>query len=71
MVIASQIPYGKPLGRAVETIAALTAAVAAGLAATALDFGGWKELDWRAALFAGLSALAVLGIVRAIRIKSR
>ena len=48
----------------VETILALGAATAAGLAATALDFGGWREPDWRAGSFAFLVTLAVLGLER-------
>ena len=35
-----------------------------GLAATALDFGGWREADWRAAVFVTLGSLACLGALR-------
>jgi hypothetical protein len=38
----------------------------AGAVATALDFGGWNEPDWRAGVFAFASALAVIGWMRAI-----
>ena len=49
-----------------ELIAAVVAAVAAGVGATALDFGGWKELDWRAGLFAYLTGFAAAGVFRLV-----
>jgi hypothetical protein len=61
-----------PSGRspAAEAIAALVVANAAGAAATALDFGGWNEPDWRAALFVFFSVAAALAIVRLIRLSA-
>ncbi|HEV8434421.1 MAG TPA: hypothetical protein VGR95_13485 [Thermoanaerobaculia bacterium] len=44
----------------------MLAAVAAGVAATILDFGGWRDLEWRSAAFAFCVALAVTGVVRLI-----
>jgi hypothetical protein len=66
-IIARQIPYGRPTGRVAEAAVSVAAAFAAGLAATVLDFGGWREPDWRAALFALVCAFAVTGIIRVIR----
>jgi len=45
--------------------------VAAGLVATAFDFGGWNEIDWRAALFVAICALAAIGCVRLVRLMRR
>jgi hypothetical protein len=38
--------------------------LALGVTATALDFGGWNEPDWRAGLFVFLGALAAAGAIR-------
>ena len=40
----------------------------AGLSATALDFGGWGEVDWRAGAFVIFCAFAAIGCSRAIRL---
>ena len=58
-----------PAGRrlAAEAITAIVVAAAAGVAATALDFGGWNEPDWRAALFVFCCAAGAIAIVRLIR----
>jgi hypothetical protein len=53
-----------------ELIAALLCAVAAGAMATALDFGGWNEVSWRAALLALLAALAAAGALRTLRLSA-
>lgn len=50
-----------------ELIAAILTALAFGLGATYLDFGGWKELDWRAAVFAFFGAMTALGVMRGLR----
>lgn len=52
----------------VELAAAVSVAVALGVLATALDFGGWNEPDWRASLLALLGGLAAAGFARAIRL---
>jgi hypothetical protein len=53
--------------RAVPELAgAALAAVAAGLLATSLDFGGWVVFDPRSATFAALAALVAIAIVRLV-----
>lgn len=52
-----------------EAAVALAAALLLGVAATAADFGGWREPDWRAALFAFLGALAATGALRLLRVR--
>ncbi len=69
-VVARAIPAGRNHTWAGELAAALAVALLFGFLATALDFGGWKELDWRAALFAFLGAFAATGAVRAITMRS-
>ena len=66
--IARFIPSGRRRGILVELIAALAASAIFGFTATALDFGGLREPDWRAALFALFGALAALGAVRSLRL---
>ena len=66
--VASLIRAGRPAGWMVEAVAGIAAAAAAGLAATALDFGGWQEPDWRAAAFALATSLAVIGLTRVARL---
>jgi hypothetical protein len=51
-----------------ELFIVLAVSFLAGLLATALDFGGWGELDWRAAAFVILCNFAAIGICRAIRL---
>ena len=55
----------------IEAALALIVALAAGLAATALDFGGWEEPDWRAGTFAFAAAFAATGLARAIGLVRR
>lgn len=64
VIIARIVPLALPRSPLAEVIAAPLASLAAGLAATALDFGGWQEADWRAGVFALLVALAAIGVVR-------
>lgn len=66
-VLARIVPAGRR-GWIAEACAALVVAFACGIAATALDFGGWKELDWRAGVFAFFGAFAATGLTRAARI---
>jgi len=49
-----------------ELLAAIAIAVILGLTATALDFGGWKEPDWRAGFFAFFGAFAAAGVFRLV-----
>lgn len=55
---------------ATELGAALAAAFLFGTGATALDFGGWGEPDWRAGLFAFFGGVAAAGLVRLFRVRS-
>ncbi len=58
---------GRPAGRIGEALTAIGAAIAFGIVATVLDFGGWNEPDWRAAAFALAGAAFAVGIGRAAR----
>lgn len=51
-----------------EAAMAVLFAAAAGLTATVLDFGGWREPDWRAGLFAFLVASGAIGLARVSRV---
>jgi membrane protease YdiL (CAAX protease family) len=62
--IARIIPAGRNQRRAAELIAAVVTSFLFGVIATALDFGGWKELDWRCGLFVFFGAFAACGLVR-------
>lgn len=64
--IARIIPLGRRKRWWLELLVAIIVAAGLGLLATARDFGGFRELEWRAALFAFLGALAALGIVRVV-----
>lgn len=65
-ILARIIPLRRGPGRWAELAAALVTALLLGTLATALDFGGWNEADWRAGLFAFLGALAAAGVIRAV-----
>ncbi len=66
--VVRSVRYARPAGWIGELFTALISALAMGVLATALDFGGWKEPDWRAALFATFGCAAMIGAVRLIRI---
>ena len=69
-IVARIIPRGGRPGRwLAELLIAIPSALVLGLAATALDFGGWRELDWRAGLFAFSGALAILGCFRLVTVR--
>jgi hypothetical protein len=55
----------------IEALAALAAALAGGLVATALDFGGIAALDARSAAFAFALAAAAIAAVRLSRTAPR
>jgi hypothetical protein len=63
-LVARIIPPGRRRAWLAELLVALVTSALLGLVATALDFGGWRELDWRAGAFAFLGALAAAGLVR-------
>jgi hypothetical protein len=62
------LPSGGALTWAAEVLIAVGAAVVFGLIATAFDFGGWRELEWRAGLFALAGASLILALARAARL---
>lgn len=62
------VPFGRRPRWIAELIVALVTAAVFGLTATAMDFGGWRELDWRAALFAFFGAFAAVGVIRLVNI---
>ena len=66
-LVARIIPLRRTGGFMPELIAAITTSAIFGIAATALDFGGWSEPDWRPITFSFLGAMAVLGAMRAWR----
>ena len=66
--LARFIPAGET--RPAEAVAAFVVANLAGLGATALDFGGWKEPDWRAGVFVFLCVAAALAMVRLVRLSA-
>ena len=66
-LVARIVPLLRPASKRGELALALAAGGGAGVAATALDFGGWGVLDWRAGLFAFLCAVAIVGAARAFR----
>lgn len=68
-LVARIIPLGRRPSWRLELVAAIAAGALAGVVATALDFGGWGALDWRAAVFCTLCALAVLGVTRLLLTK--
>jgi hypothetical protein len=67
-IIARFVPPGR--GAVIEAVAALVISIIAGAAATALDFGGWNEPDWRAAAFAFLCAAAAVALVRLFALRA-
>ena len=69
-MVARIVPLGRGGGRWSELAAAIVTALLLGTLATALDFGGWNEPDWRAAVFAFLGAFAAAGVVRKLKIEN-
>ena len=61
------IAAGRPARVVTELLLVIITSAVAGLAATALDFGGWGELDWRAAAFVILCDFAAIGVSRTVR----
>lgn len=70
VIVARIIPPRFPLTW-VDWVAATAASLALGATATALDFGGWSEPDWRAALFVFLGTFALAGARRALAFRKR
>jgi hypothetical protein len=63
-VAIRNVRFGRPVGWIVELFTVVISALLLGGLTTALDFGGWKELDWRAALFVLLGCFAMTGVLR-------
>ena len=70
-IIARIIPMGRTRSWIAELALSMITAGLLGLAATAGDFGGWREADWRAGLFAFFGSFAVLGVFRLVTIFRR
>lgn len=68
--VARVVPFARPASWLGEVFVSVSAAFLLGVAATALDFGGWQEPDWRAALFAFLGALAAAALFRLTMIRT-
>ena len=66
--VARMLKSGGAVAWPVELTATILAGIAFGLLATAFDFGGWKELEWRAGAFALAGASLTLAIVRFARL---
>lgn len=64
-LIARIIPLRRTRRFVPELIAAVASAFMFGAIATALDFGGWNEADWRALTFCFLGSMATIGVMRA------
>ena len=70
-IVARIMPMARPRSWIAELALSLITGALLGLAATAADFGGWREPDWRAGLFAFFGAFAVLGVFRLVTIFRR
>ena len=66
--IARIVPPGRSSNYLNELIIAVAAALAFGIAATALDFGGWRDTDWRAVVFVLLGTAMATGALRALHL---
>ena len=67
-LIARIVPAGRTRSYLGELLVAIAAAIILGLLATALDFGGWRDADWRAVAFVMLGTAAATGTFRAFRL---
>jgi hypothetical protein len=70
-VAIRNVRFGRPVGWIGEFFAVVFVALLLGAVATALDFGGWNEVDWRAGVFVLLGAMAVGGAIRVGRLFTR
>lgn len=66
--VARIVPPGRTRGWIGELITAAVAALLLGLMATALDFGGWREPEPRAALLIVFGSFAAVGLLRLARL---
>ena len=67
-LVARIVPFGRSNNYLMELLVAIAAAALFGLAATALDFGGWRDTDWRAVVFVLLGTAAATGAQRALHL---
>jgi len=65
-LLARLVPLARR-GWAMELALTLAVALLLGTLATALDFGGWREPDSRAGLFAVFGSFAAAGALRAVQ----
>jgi hypothetical protein len=63
-LLARMAPWRRRHGFTGELSVAILAGLALGIGATALDFGGWNEPDWRAASFVFAGSLAAMAAFR-------
>ena len=63
-LLARMTPWRRRKAWGGELSVSIAAGLLLGAVATALDFGGWSEPDWRAGLFVFLGALAAAGMFR-------
>ena len=63
-LLARMLPWRRRRSWIGELLLVILAGLVVGVVATALDFGGWNELDWRAGLFVLLGAFAASGLFR-------
>jgi uncharacterized membrane protein YeaQ/YmgE (transglycosylase-associated protein family) len=69
-MIARIIPFARRANWFGEIFVSVVTALILGFVATAMDFGGWREADWRAGAFAFFGALAVVAVWRLLTSKS-
>ena len=62
--LARMAPWRRRKAWVGELLVSIAAGLLLGIVATALDFGGWNEPDWRAGLFVLLGAFAAEGVFR-------
>jgi hypothetical protein len=65
------IRFGRPASWLGEFFGVVIFALILGAVATALDFGGWNEVDWRAGIFVLFGSLAIGGAIRVGRLFTR
>jgi predicted MFS family arabinose efflux permease len=70
-VFARIVPPGRSPRWLAELVTSLLIAIALGLTATALDFGGWREPEPRAALLIVCGSFAAIGLLRLLRLARR
>lgn len=63
-LIARMLPLRRGRAWLAEICVAIVAGLLLGVVATALDFGGWNEPDWRAGLFTFFGALTAIALLR-------